>query len=77
MSKMIRAKIANIRMGIAIAPALAVLVAKTVWFARSAACRVRYADKLQRYSEEACALWQRKHDYVAGVWRSSKTGTHK
>lgn len=77
MSKMIRAKIANIRMGIAIAPALAVLVAKTVWFARSAECRVLYADKLQSYSEEAHALWQRKHDYVVGVFRSSKTGTHK
>lgn len=77
MSKMIRAKIANIRMGIAIAPALAVLVAKTMWFARSSECCVRYADKLQRYSEEARALWQRKHDYVAGVWRSSKPLAHK
>lgn len=77
MSKMIRAKIANIHMGIAIAPSLAVLVAKTAWFARSAACRVRYADKLRSYSAEAQALWQRKHDYVVGVWRSNKTGTHK
>lgn len=77
MSKTIRAKIANIRMGIAIAPALAVLVAKTVWFARSATCRIRYADKLQSYGVEAQALWQREHDYVVGVWRSSKTGTCK
>ena len=39
--------------------------------------RVRYVDKLQSYSEEAHALWQRKHDYVVGVWRSSETGTYK
>lgn len=77
MSKMIRVKIANIRMGIVIAPALVALAAKIMWFARSAACRVRYADNLQSYSEEAHALWQRKHDYVVAVWRSSKTGTYK
>lgn len=36
---------------------------------------MRFNVNIKPMRVEAHTLWQRKHDYVVGVWRSSKTGT--